>query len=268
MKKFIQIFVFANALFFAPVVSAQVLIEQGKVELTAVPGQTLTGSVSVHNTTESPVSVRAYLADFIYVDPFNGKKDFLPPGSTEYSMADWFSFLPRNLTLQPFEKKEIKYSIQVPTNADGGYYNVLFVERDAGRVAGGAMAGVQIISRVGSLFFVETVNTRPRGKIEGLQTSEEGLTFRLTNTGKVIVIPESTYFIMNQDGRAVERGDAKAVYLPPQKTANLSVPFGKELEDGAYTLVLTVDLGEGEALIREVDFRKQGNNVEIRKIRE
>lgn len=269
MSNLIRIFLFLSVCFFPSICSAQVLIEEGKVELTAVPGQTLTGSINVHNTSDRPVSVRIYLADFVYVEPYNGKKDFLPVGATDYSMADWFSFLPRQLTLQPYEKQKINYSLRVPASADGGYYNVLFVERDAGRIGEGAMAGVQIISRVGSLFFVETVNTQPRGKIEGITAAGGELKVRLTNTGKAIIIPESTYFVIDREGRAVKRGEADLLYLPPQKTADFSFQPAEGLGGGKYTLVLTTDLGGGQALIREIDFKKgEDADVEILEIRE
>lgn len=269
MKKVIQVFLFFWVCVFPLPASAQVLIEQGKVELTAVPGQTLTGAINVHNTTDQPVSVRVYLADFLYLEPFNGKKDFLAAGSTEYSMAGWFSFLPRELTLQPFQKQEINYSIQVPADARGGYYNVLFVERDAGVVGEGAMAGVQIISRVGSLFFVETADSQPQGKVENIQFADGAFQLQLTNTGETIIIPESTYFIMDQEGRAIKRGEADLLYLPPGKTAQSLIPLDEGLNAGAFTLVLTIDLGEGQAVVREIEFQKlQSNDVEILEIRE
>jgi len=268
MKKITQILIILGVYFFPSLCSAQVMIEQGKVELTAVPGQTLTGSIDVHNNGDKPLKIRAYLGDFVYVEPFNGKKEFRPAGVTDYSMADWFSFLPRELTLQPYEKRKINYSIKVPADADGGYYNVLFVERNAGRVGAGAMAGVQIISRVGALFFVETSNARPRGKIDDIKADGGNLRVHLTNTGKMIIIPQSTYFIIDQGDRAVKRGEAGLLYLPPGKTAQFSLPAAEGLDDGNYTLVLTIDLGKGEALVREVDFRKTKSAVEILKIRE
>src|SRR3989338_6988429 len=73
---------------------AQILVEQGKISETVAPGGTHAGVIAVHNTTDQPIRVKAYLEDFQYQPPFDGKKLFSPVGAAPRSIAKWFRFLP------------------------------------------------------------------------------------------------------------------------------------------------------------------------------
>ena len=96
MKKYLPQFVWflisVGTVCAAPhLASAQLIIEQGKVREVVKPGQTLTGSINVHNRSKNPMTVVTYWEDFDYVAPYNGNKKFLPAGSSKNSCSSWVS---------------------------------------------------------------------------------------------------------------------------------------------------------------------------------
>ena len=57
---------------------AQLLLEEGKIKLNVQPGETVMNSFFIDNTSSESFPVKVYLEDFVYVPPFDGKKNFLP----------------------------------------------------------------------------------------------------------------------------------------------------------------------------------------------
>lgn len=235
--------------------TAQVMIEQGKVIIKASPGETIVNKLPIHNTsTTNSINLRAYWEDFIYTDPFAGEKDFMAAGTSEYSASRWINFSPQQFTLQSKGSQMISYSIQVPADAKGGYYGVLFLEEGGGKTDGNI--GVSVVTRVGALFFIEITNSIRKCKVDNLQFADKKFSGNFTNLGDVILIPDATYYILNQEGLVAERGEIKKFYLPPQKTASFNVETGEKLPAGKFTAVLTFDFGGGENFTYEFEFDK------------
>ncbi len=241
--------------FFIPTASAQIMVEQGKVVLKVNPGETAVDTLTVHNTSKKDSMIlRVYWEDFAYVEPFDGKKEFLAAGTSPRSLSQWINFSPQEFTIEALGTKKITYSVQVPENAKGGYYGVLFIE-DAGAKAKDRF-GVSIVTRVGSLFFVETTNSTRQGKIANLKYADKLFVGDFMNLGDVTLIPESTYYLIDKEGIVAERGDINKFYLTAGQTASFHVPISEKLPVGDYTAVLTFDFGDGENISAEFDFHK------------
>lgn len=237
---------------------AQVFIEQGKVNHVVSPGDQLSDSVTVHNTTDGNVRVRMYWEDFVYVAPYDGAKKFAPAATLGSSLASWVQFSPQYTELGPFAKTQIKYTIKVPSNARGGYYGVLFVEPQ-NKGMSDTDKGVRIITRVGSLFFVETGDRTKKASLKDATIDNGVFKARLTNEGDVVLLPQSSYYIMDRDGLMADRGELKKYYLPPEATADVELPISKTLVPGEYTVVLTFDLQDGDVLVKEIDISKNSD---------
>jgi hypothetical protein len=249
-------------------VSAQLLMEKSRVDIAVEPSQTVIDSIYLHNTSDQPIDVKVYWQDFEYEPPFDGKKKFLPSGTSVYSMASWVSFSPQEFTLPARSKQTINYSIKVPPTAKGGYYGVLFFEQGGSDVPL-AGTGVNIITRIGSLFFLKTKDQVKDLKVSAWLSKVNGLRATITNSGTAVAFPVGTYYVMDKDGLVADRGELKKIYIPPGQKADFEVNFRSGVTSGEYTMVLTFDLEDGDSLVQEVDFRKEGGtNISILGVRD
>jgi hypothetical protein len=269
MKRFfLTAGIFIGLFFSAEGVSAQLLMEKSRVDITVEPGQTIVDSIYLHNTSDQPTDVKVYWQDFEYEPPFDGKKKFLPIGTSIYSMGSWMSFSPQEFSLPPLSKQTINYSMQVPPTAQGGYYGVLFFEQGGSDVPLEG-TGVNIITRIGSLFFVKTKGQVKDLKMGSWVSKLNGLRGSMDNKGNAVMFPFGTYYVMDKDGLVADRGELKKIYIPPGQKADFEVNFRSGVTKGEYTMVLTFDLGEGDSLVQEVDFRKEGGtNISILGVRD
>ncbi len=238
---------------------AQLLIEEGKVNLTVDPGQTIVNSLLVHNTSAEAFHVKVYWQDFKYKEPYDGKKDFLPSGSAPDSMAGWITFSPQEFDLPAYSKQKVTYTLKVPGEVKGGHYGVLFFEK--GSLEKDKRTGVRVVTRVGCLFFTEARDRNKGGKIEALSLQGAALTGVFRNAGDVIVLAQGIYYIMDKEGMVIDRGELSRFYLPPAAKADFKLELPENLASGKYTLVLTFDLEEGDTLVKEVDLEKTDQNT-------
>lgn len=75
--------------------------------------------------------------------------------------------------------------------------------------------------------------------------------------------------MMNSEGVVFDRGEVDTLYLPPEQGAPFFITVSDKVPQGAYTLVLTFDLGDGDSLVEEIDFAKKDNSsVEILQVRD
>lgn len=263
MKFFSFIFSFLLLINVCGQAFAQLLIEQGKINLNVEPGETIVDSIVVHNTSKKDaLYIKVYWEDFMYIPPFTGKKKFLPSGSTEYSCSKWVKLPLSEFTLAPLGKKNINYTVRIPDDAEGGYYSVLFFETGAKKPEG--KIGLSIVSRLGSLFFIETDNKNKNARVNGIVAIRNGFRGNFLNEGNVIMIPKCVYYILGGDGLVEERGEIDKFYLPPGEKKEFDITLPDNLKEGKFTVVLTFDLGGGNSLVKEIDFVKtQGAAVRI-----
>ncbi len=234
--------------------SAQLLMEKSRMRLTVTPGETVVDSMALHNVGSTTANVKIYWQDFTYLPPFTGKKDFSQPGTSPYSMASWITFSPQIVTLPPQSKRDIDFTIKVPEDAKGGHYGVLFFEQ--GGAVGTKNTGVNIVTRLGSLFFVETVNRDKTSTIDNIKIEEQAVKGTFTNKGDVFLFPRGIFYLTDQEGIAIERGEIEKIYLTPGNTADFTIKVNDQLAVGNYTMVLTFDLDDGDSVIKEIDFSK------------
>ena len=265
MKKIIftliSLFIFAQN-----TVWADVMVETGKIKLAVTPGETIVDTIPVHNTTDKPLEIRVYWQDFRYTKPYNGSKEFLPAGSIDTSCSNWVNFKPKRFRLPPFGRMDVDYSVNVPENAEGGYYGVLFFESGADKVKG---TGLSIVTRIGTLFFLETVDRDKTAKIADLKTIEGGIEGTFTNAGNVNLLPKGTFYLLDKQGIVVERGEVPIFYIPPQAKNNFEIKFSEDLTPGEYSCIITFDLEDSYSVVSEIDIGKDArSNFRIFSVRE
>jgi len=245
---------------------AQLVMEKSRIEETVKPGDTLVDSITLHNKSDEPMALSVYWQDFDYLPPFDGQKKFTPAGTSQYTMSSWIAFSPDELTIPPHGKKDVNFTIKVPSDAVGGHYGVLFFERGSRQKKD--VTGVNIVTRLGALFFIESTNKNKSAAIKNIEIKEKALKGVFENKGNIIFFPRGIYYIMDHEGMVLSRGEVKKIYLPPGNEAPFSIDLSDELKEGEYTLVLTFDLNEGNSVVKEVDLKKVSSGYEIQQVRD
>jgi hypothetical protein len=230
---------------------AQLFLDNGKVTLAVSGGDHLNGSLLIHNLSSSPINVRAYWEDFQYVSPYDGSKKFLPAGTTPASASQWVTYTPQTFSIPASGQQNVDYTVTVPSSAQGGHYGVLFFE-----VANNAPAAegdvVTLVTRVGCLFFIEAKDKNKNAAIQGIKLKGKSISANFVNQGNVVLIPHTTFYVMQEGGLVLNRGEAKNLYVPPGSSAPLEIPLKKQLNPGQYTLVVNSDLEEGDVVLKEI----------------
>lgn len=249
---------FCLSLFLCGSSFAQVMIDNSKTRRTIKPGDVITDSITVTNTGKSNAAVRVYIEDFRYVYPFTAHKEFLRPGTLDNSCSQWVNFSPQDFTLAPGQVQAVAYSVKVPANInDGGYYAVLFFESvifQAGeKIEKDKAVGAPVSLRLGYSFFLETENKFKETAIEDIKINKGKLEANFITSSNVALIPKGSYYIMSEDGMVAARGKTPELYLDLEARAPFSIELPKKIADGKYTMMITFDLGDSDALYKEIE---------------
>lgn len=236
---------------------SQVFLEEGKVSLAVSGGDRIHKSITVQNTSAGDLDIKAYWEDFRYQPPYDGSKAFFPSGTVPESAGRWVNYSPQQFTLPSFGRQQVNYTVSVPEHIDAGHYGVLFFERSVRRAQ--EMSGLNVVTRVGCLFFIEPKNKIKKAEVRGLKLDGRGLRGDFINQGNVVLTPNATYHIMDEQGLVVDRGELKKLYVPPGASASWEIFLPQNLKTGPYTLVINADLEEGDVVVKEAGLVKDGS---------
>jgi len=264
-KKMIVMFLWLNLL--GGSAAANIMVDNGKVSYVVKPGETISDSLTVYNTSsDKAVTLKVYWEDFEYIAPFQGEKKFHPAGTRPDSCRQWVVFSPSELTIAPLSDQKVNYTIKIPDDVTGGHYGVLFFES---RAESNARIGIALATRLGSLFFIEAENRNKTGVIKDIQINENEFQAVFENSGDVLLSAEGVFYIMDSKGLVVDRGKISTKYLPTNTQTELTWLISEKVKPADYTLILTMDLGDGNSLVKEIDFKKNMDQVlELKQIRE
>jgi len=233
-----------------PEAHAQLFLENAKVSLSVSGGERINGSLLIHNTSSVVMSMRVYWEDFEYKSPYDGTKNFLPAGTAPRSASQWVAFKPQVFTIPAFGQQSVDYTVSVPSQIEEGHYGVLFFERTPSPSEN--PHEITIVTRVGSLFFIEPSIKNKKAVIQDIGLQGNSIIASFVNQGNITLIPHTTYYIMQNDGMVLYRGDSKNLYVPAGATAKIEIPLKKKLSQGHYTVVLNSDLDEGDVVVKEI----------------
>ncbi|RJO63867.1 MAG: hypothetical protein C4540_05975 [Candidatus Omnitrophota bacterium] len=238
--------------------AAMLRIDKPKVRLSIAPGNTRTGSINVENVSDAPVEVKAYLEDWFYLPPFDGTKEFKPARSLALSCANWITFVPAEFTVPPYGRQSVNFTVTVPKDAKGGHYAVMFFESPMGKQKQTEGVVVNVVGRIGALFYIE-----PEGAINklcvlsnlaiGRPTTDSplGISADFLNEGDVDITAKATYYIMDAQGIVYARGEFNDLFTLPGDKGRFSSEWKENIPQGKYDIVLTLELGERDSLVRE-----------------
>ena len=111
---------------------------------------------------------------------------------------------------------------------------------------------ITLVTRVGCLFFIEPKDKSKKAAIQDIGLKANSVTANFVNQGNVILIPHTTYYMMQGEGLVLLRGEVNKLYVPPGKSASLEIPLKEQLKPGNYTLVVNSDLDDGDVVVKEI----------------
>lgn len=232
-------------------------LDKAKIRLFIAPASQDYGEIVLKNSSPEPRTMRLYLEDWYYAPGGDGSKTFVAAGITSRSCASWISFSPAEFTIAPNGQQRVSYTVKVPQNntLEGGYYAALFFESAVGQVVQQEEgAGLNLVIRIGALFYVEVKGTVKRtAAIDNFSLRKESSPNRLfveadiRNTGNVDITAGGTFHIIDQKGMVYARSEFNTVQTFPGDSAKLSGSWNtweNPVPDGSYDIVLTIDLGK------------------------
>jgi P pilus assembly chaperone PapD len=240
-----------------------VRIDKPKVFLTISPGGYDSGEIQVENTGSEEVPIKVYLEDWVYAQQ-DGGKEFMPKATTPLSCSDWITFFPSDFTLQPGKSQMVRYTVNVPKDAIGGHYSVLFFETTGGDIKDIDQQGndvlVKVLNRLGALFYIDAEGTvQKTAELQNLTISQKLnsliISADLINAGNTYISCNGTFNILDKEGFVYARGEFEQAYtLPKDKIALRSAVSTTNLKSGNYDILLTLDFENGGSLVQEGNF--------------
>ncbi|MCB9361474.1 MAG: DUF916 domain-containing protein [Flavobacteriales bacterium] len=97
------------------------------------PGEVKTYKITIKNDTEKAEKFKVNTFDFNMNG--KGKSNFIPPGTGKYSLSKWLNVSPTFIEIAPGEKKEVKFTVNIPTDSTGNKaaWNIIMIEQEEPR---------------------------------------------------------------------------------------------------------------------------------------
>lgn len=261
--------------FFAPTVKvkavdnvAGLIVSPPIIEKDAVGGASFSGIIRITNpnaTTDLKVGIS--LGDF-KASGEEGQQTFLDPATNtgSFSLAKWIK-VEDSTTLKANETKEIRYSVDVPKDAEpGGHYGVIFFSPSFLNPTVLQGSGVAAVPKVGALLLVNVpgaikydgsiIEFKSNKKIYwNIKNIVDFLT-RFQNLGTTHVKPQGDIVIKNTFGKEVARlkVNEKMGNILPDSIRKFENSWEKKYGFGIYKTQVTLAYGDGQSATASLSF--------------
>ncbi len=219
------------------------------------PGDKTEGILKVVNDGTTPITFTATVRDYV-VNDNAGTPTILPPNtlSNKFSAANWIAVTPTNFTIQPHQRQEINYYVQVPADArPGGHYAAIVYEPTDIIGVQGTGTGVQ--TQIGTLFYID-VNGAIKESANVKQFTAAGfneygpvkISTEILNNGDLHIKPVGTITVKNIFGGVVATQALPAHNIFPEASFLFKNALGHKWMFGRYTATLNATYGKDSNL--------------------
>jgi len=225
-------------------------IEPSRIELDISAGKQKGKTVIIDNSkSDEPLHIKVYAQDIMYLP--DGTNDFLAPGTTEWSCANWIKAIPEELDIPPGKTQAVRLSLAVPEQARGGYYAMVFFESGPTMVQ-----GLGINFRIGALLDLTVSGTEYR-KAELADISfikPRKIEIDIFNEGNILMRPKGVIKILNAQGRKIKQFDFNPPRLGvlPKSLRKFYSELPEALAAGTYRIKAEIDYGTKYLLVAEL----------------
>ena len=247
-----------TTLFSSPAHAFKFNIDSPKITVEVNAGEKYAGYITVDSYGyDEDLAVHVYVEDVIYLP--DGTNDFLPKGSTKWSLANWLKVEPREFLLKGNSSSMVRYTISVPADAKGGRYGVVFFEVDAPPTPGSA---ARSSIRVGSIIALSVKGRVGEYKAELTalkahfdEDKKLAASCVIKNLSDALIRPAGEFIILDKEGTELAKKDVNPVKggVLPGTSRRFEAKWEEpaELEwnkGGDYILQVTIDYG-GKSLL-------------------
>lgn len=228
-------------------------------DLTANPGESLTGTVSVSNPGDSNLTLYPSAQNFLPDTESEEGVPSLTSSDTPFAIADWISFDPEKIDLVPGASSEVKFTINVPASANpGGHYGGMMFSTKAPE-GSPETTQLKVESAVNALVLLR-VSGNVKEDAKAIEFSTTGpntegkvdFVLRMQNNGNTHIKPKGTITITNWLGSKVAELQLEGENVLPgsiRKMTSTWEPQGTLF--GKYTVTLNGTYGESNKTFTE-----------------
>ncbi|MDD2732001.1 MAG: hypothetical protein PHI53_02280 [Candidatus Pacebacteria bacterium] len=230
----------------------------GKTELLMEPGETAVKEIYVTNRIGKTMDFKIEIEDFKGSRDIENTVVLLGDKKGPYSLKDYIHPEIDSFTLDYGQRLTFKVEISVPQDAQpGGLYGAVIISTDPKPdESDKGAAGVKIISRLGSLFFVRVKGDAEEvGVLKGFSANknfyEKGpisLQVLFENNGSVYLAPYGIIEIRNILGKKIDEIVLDPWFSMPDSLRSRIVEWKRDLLFGRYTATVRVNRGYGDII--------------------
>ncbi len=235
-------------------------ISPPSLEISANPGQSVTGSFKIINLTGSPLVLAADRNNFVAKGE-EGQVD-LTTNNDLYSLAPWFSATPDVINVPAKGTQSVSFKIDIPLNAEpGGRYGSLVFHTLETTLPSG-QSGAAVKQQLGALIFLRIAgNANERVEIASFKTEKAFYEIgpikfetRIKDTGNVHAKPTGTITVKNLLGMKVATVKLEPKNVIPGAIRRTETTLNKKWMFGFYKATLVLNNGDKQQLTAETSF--------------
>lgn len=251
---FIQLFFF-NVNQTQALEDIQTITIQPSIELSMPPGGVSSGKLPLINESTSPLTFEFQVRD-ITVDNNQGIPKIIESDQLQI-LSQWIKLSQDQITLQPGERTEIEYFVELPPNLlPGGYYTSILYQTSAPE----NQAQAKVKTQLGTLVYLTVEGEFLKDallKSFNLPSFQEygpvNTSFEIQNVGSIHIKPKVTLRINSfMKDEVVVRLPERNIF--PGSALLYESPYGKKHMIGMYTVDLEAVYGERD--IHKITFQK------------
>jgi hypothetical protein len=231
-----------------------------RVELKTAPGGTTTQAVTLSNTGQAPVRVRATISDWHL--SHDGSPQFVESPDSRYSATGWMRIAPPEQVIDPGKDGIVRFTVTIPAAAEpAGYRSSILFE--FGPASGAPVVrgrDVVVKSRIGTLIYVNVGEPAAAVELTDLRTrvapaQPTEIVAVLKNTSRRTVRTRGTLTLYDKSGAAVSHSIVPDVPVLPESEREVAIPAinadKPSLPAGDYRVEIKIDVGLPALIVGE-----------------
>lgn len=225
------------------------------VKFSIIPGENKSDVFNIRNGGNEEVYVEIFMKDWVVGTDTSRK--FAEPGTHSRSLCKWITFEEESFTIPPQQNKKIRYMVEVPQNAEGGYWGLVCFESKPVKKGGG---GIKVATQLVSFMGIEAEGTMKRSvkitEVLAEHVKDKGvrLTAKLKNFSNTPLFqpsPLGKFKIKDKDGNIITDGELEGAMILPNEVGEYTSQYFK-LKKDEYETTIFFDYGDTKLIGKKV----------------